>query len=169
VIRPKPSTHAKATPLPYRECDSDGTATVDGKTGSLRRIEDLQRGAHVIQVEIPALDVKQRDGNGPTQSWDPDADGDIQLSNPESPDNIDDRYLTSRAYWRPEFGGAAVTALDPQTGGYTTWDRLRFQVPGRSGFTLWINRQNRPARSFARKDRERIERLPPDQWRHAAI
>jgi hypothetical protein len=31
--------------------------------------------------------------------------------------------------------------LAPQTEGSTTWDRLRFQVPGGTGFTLWINRQ----------------------------
>lgn len=34
-----------------------------------------------------------------------------------------------------------VDVLAPQTEGSTTWDRLRFQVPGGSGFTLWINRQ----------------------------
>jgi Aspartyl protease/PDZ domain len=125
----------------HEECDSEGTATVAAKTGSLRYIEDLHSGANVSQVEIRALDVKQADGNGPTQSWHQDADGDIQLSNPNSPANIDDRYLTSRAYWRPEFGGAAVTMLAPQNEGSTVWDRLRFQVPGGSGFTLWINRQ----------------------------
>jgi hypothetical protein len=125
----------------YEECDSEGKATVGGKTGSLRYIEDLHSGANVSQAEIPALDVKQADGNGPKQSWHQDAGGDIQLSNPDSPGYIDDRYLTSRAYWRPEFGGAAVTVLAPQTEGSTTWDRLRFQVPGGSGFTLWINRQ----------------------------
>jgi hypothetical protein len=125
----------------YEECDSEGTATVAAKTGSLRYVEDLHSGANVSHAEIQALDVKQADGNGPMQSWHQDADGDIQLSNPDSPANIDDRYLTSRAYWRPEFGGAAVTMLTPQTEGSTTWDRLRFQVPGGSGFTLWINRQ----------------------------
>src|SRR5277367_927572 len=114
----------------YEECDSDGTATVREKTGSLRYIEDLHSGANVSQAEIRALDVKRADGNGPMQSWHQDADGDIQLSNPGSPDNIDDRYLTSRAYWRPAFGGAAVTVLAPQTEGSTAWDRLRFRVPG---------------------------------------
>ena len=125
----------------YEECDSEGTATVAGKTGSLRYIEDLHSGANVSQIEIAALEVKQIDGDDPVQSWHQDADGDIQLSNPDSPDNIDDRYLTSRAYWRPQFGGAAVTVLASQTERSTTWDRLRFQVPGGRGFTLWINRQ----------------------------
>jgi Aspartyl protease/PDZ domain len=125
----------------YEECDSEGTVVVAGKTGTLRYVEDLRSGANVSRTEIQGLDVKQADGNGPTQSWHQDADGDIQLSNPGSPDIIDDRYLTSRAYWKPEFGGAAVTVLAPQTEGSTTWDRLRFQVPGGSGFTLWISRQ----------------------------
>ncbi len=125
----------------YEECDSEGTATVAAKTGSLRYVEDLHSGANVSHAEIRALDVKQADGNGPMQSWHQDANGDIQLSDPESPAYIDDRYLTSRAYWRPEFGGAAVTVVAPQTEGSTTWDRVRFQVPGGSGFTLWVNRQ----------------------------
>lgn len=125
----------------FEECESEGTATIAGKTGSLRYAEDLRSGANVSQVEIVPLDVKQADGDGPNQTWHQDANGDIQLSNPDTPDNIDDRYLTSRAYWRPEFGGAAVTLLAPQSEGSTTWDRLRFQVPGGSGFTLWINRQ----------------------------
>jgi Aspartyl protease/PDZ domain len=123
------------------ECDSEATATIAAKTGSLRYIEDLHSGANVSQVEIRALDVKQADGDGPMQSWHQDADGDIQLSDLKSPANIDDRYLTRRAYWQPEFGGAAVTVLSPQNEGSITWDRLRFQVPGGSGFTLWINRQ----------------------------
>jgi Aspartyl protease/PDZ domain len=125
----------------FEMCDSDGTAKVAGKTGSLHYVEDLRGGANVSRVEIPALEVKQADGDGPMQSWHQDADGDIQLSNPDSPDNIDDRYLTRRAYWLPEFGGAAVTLLTPEAEGSTTWDRLRFRVRGGSGFTLWINRQ----------------------------
>ena len=125
----------------YEECDSEGTATVAGKTGSLRYVEDLHSGGNVSRVEIPALEVKQADGDGPMQSWHQDADGDVQLSNPDNPDDIDYRYLTSRAYWRPAFGGAAVNVLAPQTERSTTWDRLRFQVPGGRGYTLWINRQ----------------------------
>jgi hypothetical protein len=125
----------------YEECDSEGMPTVADKTGSLHYIEDLRSGANVSQVEIPALDVKQADGDGPMHSWHQDGNGDIQLSNLDSPDNVDDRYLTSRAYWRRDFGGAVVTMLAPQTEGSATWDRLRIQVPGGSGFTLWINRQ----------------------------
>jgi len=53
---------------------------------------------------------------------------------------VDDRYLTSHAYWQPNFDGAAVTVLEPQTEGSNTWDGLKFHVPGGKGFTLWINR-----------------------------
>jgi hypothetical protein len=125
----------------YEECDSEGTATIAGKTGNLRYIEDLHTGANVSHVEIPALEVKQADGDGPMQIWHQDAGGDIQLSNPDTAGNIDDLYLTSRAYWRPHFGGATVTVLAPQAERSTTWDRFRFQVPDGGGFTLWINRQ----------------------------
>ena len=125
----------------YEDCDSDGIATVANKTGRLRYIEDLRSGANVSQVEIPALDVKQSDGDGPMHSWHQDANGDIQLSDLNRPDNIDDRYLTRRAYWWPDFGGAVVTVLAPQSEGPETWDRIRFQVPGGTGFTIWINRK----------------------------
>jgi predicted metalloprotease with PDZ domain len=40
----------------YEECDSEGTAAVAGKTGSLRYVEDLRSGANVSQEEIQALD-----------------------------------------------------------------------------------------------------------------
>src|SRR5260370_1438832 len=75
------------------------------------------------------------------QNWHQDSAGDIQLSPPDDTVSIDDRYLTSRGYWRPDFGGAAVTVLAPQTQGSVTWDLLQFKVPGGKGFTLWINRK----------------------------
>jgi hypothetical protein len=75
------------------------------------------------------------------QNWDQDAAGDIQLSSSNDPVSIDDRYLTSHAYWRPGFGGAVVTVLAPRTQGSVTWDGLQFKVPGGKGFTLWINRE----------------------------
>jgi hypothetical protein len=125
----------------YKECDSEGTETVAGKTGNLHYVEDLRSGANVAQVEFAALDVRQEDGDGPIESWHQDANGDIQLSDLDSPDNVDDRYLTSRAYWRPKFGGAAVTVLAPRSEASAVWDRLHFRVLGGNGFTLWINRQ----------------------------
>ena len=125
----------------FEECDSTGTATYLQKVGTIHYIEDLHRGANTGTIDIPALNVKQADGNDPAQAWHQDAAGDIQLFSPTDPVNIDDRYLTSRAYWQPNFGGAMVTVLAPQTQGSITWDRLQFKVPGGKGFTLWINRE----------------------------
>ena len=125
----------------FEQCDSTGTPTYQQKTGTFRYIEDLHSGANTGTVDIPALNIKQADGNGITQSWHQNAEGDIQLSSPTDPVNIDDRYLTSHAYWQPNFGGATVTVLAPQTEGTVTWDRLQFKVPGGKGFTLSINRK----------------------------
>jgi len=125
----------------FEECDSAGTVTFLDKTGTIRYLENLHNGANSGSIEISALDVKQANGTDPMQNWSQDAAGDIQLSSSDDPVSIDDRYLTSRAYWRPDFGGAAVTALAPQTQGSVTWDLLQFKVPGGKGFTLWINRE----------------------------
>src|SRR5260370_17472512 len=75
------------------------------------------------------------------EKWHQDSAGAIQLSPPDDTVSIDDGSLTSRGYWRPDFGGAAVTVLAPQTQGSATWDLLQFKVPGGKGFTLWINRK----------------------------
>jgi hypothetical protein len=125
----------------FEECDSAGTITFLQKTGTIRYLENLHSGGNRSDVEITALGVKQADGNDPMQGWHQDAAGDIQLSSSADPGNTDDRYLTSHAYWQPNFGGAAVTVLTPRTQGTITWDGLRFKVLGGKGFTLWINRE----------------------------
>jgi predicted aspartyl protease len=125
----------------FEECDSTGTATLSQKTGTIRYIENLHSGANRADIEISGLGVKQANGTGPMENWHQDSAGDVQLSPPDEPVSIDDRYLTSHAYWRPNFGGAAVTVLVPQTQGSVTWDGLQFKVPGGKGFSLWINRK----------------------------
>jgi hypothetical protein len=125
----------------FEQCDSTGTVTYLQKTGTIHYSENLRTGGNRGDVEIPALNIKQANGDGPMQAWHQDAAGDIQLSSSSDPANIDDRYLTSHAYWQPNFGGAAITVLAPQTEGTTTWDRLQFKVPGGKGFTLWINQR----------------------------
>jgi gag-polyprotein putative aspartyl protease/PDZ domain len=125
----------------FEECDSAGTVNLAEKTGTIRYIENLHNGSNRADIEISALDIKQANATDPIQNWHQDSRGDIQLSPPDDPVSIDDRYLTSHAYWRPNFGGAAVTVLAPQTQGSTTWDGLQFKVPGGKGFTLWINRK----------------------------
>jgi hypothetical protein len=125
----------------FDECESTGTVSYSHKAGTIRYLEDLRHGGNRAEVEIPDLGVKQTDGNDPIQDWHQDAGGDIQLSSPSDPANVDDRYLTRRGYWQPGFGGATVTALAPQTEGSVTRDGLQFKVPGGKGFTLWINRK----------------------------
>jgi Aspartyl protease/PDZ domain len=127
--------------LRFEECDSAGTVTLAQKTGTIRYLENLHSGGNRADIEISALDIKQADGNDPMQNWHQDSAGDIQLSGPDDPVSIDDRYLTRRGYWRPDLGGAAVTVLAPQTQGSITWDLLQIKVPGGKGFTLWINRK----------------------------
>jgi Aspartyl protease/PDZ domain len=123
------------------ECDSAGTVALLQKTGTIRYFENLRSGGNRAEIEISALDIKQADGTDPIQNWHQDAAGDTQLSPPDDPVSIDDRYLTSRGYWRPDFGGAAVTVLPPHAEGTVIWDLLQFKVPGGQGFTLWINRK----------------------------
>lgn len=125
----------------FEQCDSTGTISYLQKTGTVHYSENLRNGGNRSNIEIPALNIKQADGDDPVQSWHQDAAGDIQLSSSSEPADVDDRYLTSHSYWQPNFGGAAVAVLAPQTQGSVTWDRLEFKVPGGKGFTLWINRE----------------------------
>jgi Aspartyl protease/PDZ domain len=125
----------------FEACNSLGTVAFLQKTGTIRYIENLHSGGNRADIEISALDIKQANGNDLMQNWHQDAAGDIQLFPPDDPVSIDDRYLTRRGYWRPDFGGAVVTVLAPQTQGSVTWDLLQFKVPGGKGFTLWINRE----------------------------
>jgi hypothetical protein len=125
----------------YEECDSAGSVTFSGKKGSLHTIENLRDGGNRAEVQIPDLGVKQADGNYVAEGWHQDADGDIQLSGSNDPSNVDDRYLTRRAYWQPNFGGAVVKMLSAESEGSESWDRLQFKVPGGRGFVLWINQK----------------------------
>ena len=125
----------------FVECDSVGTVSFAGKTGAVRYAENLRNGANRAAIQIPGLGVRQADGDSPDQSWHQDEAGDVALASANTPDDVDDRYLTSRAYWRPRFGGATVTVLPAEAAGDETYDRLRFQVPGGHGFTLWIDRR----------------------------
>ena len=123
----------------FEECDSTGMVSFLQKTGTIRYIENLRSGGNRADIEISALDIRQANGTDPIQNWHQDSAGDIQLSPPNDPVSIDGRYLNSRGYWRPDFGGAAVTVLAPQTQGSVTWDLLQFKVPGGKGFALWID------------------------------
>jgi predicted aspartyl protease len=92
-------------------------------------------------VQLPDAGVNQASGTEITQSWKQDDAGDIQLQLAGDPSRIDELYLTSHGYWRPNFGGAKVKLLEPASEPGQSWDRLQFQVPGGHGFILWINRR----------------------------
>ncbi len=124
----------------FGECESEGTITIAGKTGTLHYAEDLHTGANVVRLNIPDLWVKQANGVAPNGNWRQDDAGDIQLLPSGNPWQIDDLYLTRHGYWRPDFGGAAVKVLEPAVETGAIYDRLQIQVPGGHGFTLWINR-----------------------------
>lgn len=125
----------------FAECESEGSIAVAGKTGTVHSAENLVTGANVSRADIPELGVHQAHGVDPKTIWQQDDAGDIRLL-PNGIDwQIDDLYLTGRGYWRPNFGGAKVTVLDPTTDQGSTYDRLQFQVPGGRGFTMWIDQK----------------------------
>ena len=122
------------------ERESEGAFEVEGHTGSFHSVENLRTGENVRRVQIPDAGVNQSRGTTVAQSWQREDAGDIQLQPGTTPSQIDELYLTSHGYWRPNFGGAQVKVLEPATEGVATWDRLQFRVPNGNGFTLWINR-----------------------------
>ena len=125
------------------ECDSVGRIIYEGKSGSIRSWENLRNGASISRVVIPALAYKEVSGDDSTSSWTQDASGYIQISHSDDPKQVDSRYLSSRAYWRPHFGGATVHLLSPEAKGKTVWDRVQLKVPGGAEIVLWINRETR--------------------------
>ena len=124
----------------FAECKSEGSITVAGKTGTVHSAENLVTGANVSRADIAELGVHQAHGVDTGTIWQQDDAGDIRLLPSGADWQIDDMYVTRRGYWRPNFGGAKVTVLDPVTEQDSTYDRLQFQVPDGHGFTLWINR-----------------------------
>jgi hypothetical protein len=80
----------------FEECDSAGTVALLQKTGTIRYIENLHSGGNRADIEISALDIKQANGDDLMQTWHQNAAGDLQLSPPDDPVSIDDRYVTSR-------------------------------------------------------------------------
>jgi hypothetical protein len=125
----------------FSECESEGEFRVASYTGTYRAIANLQTGEKVWRVQIPDAGVNQASGTEITQSWKQDDAGDVQLQLDSDPSRIDELYLTSRGYWRSNFGGAKVKVLAPANEQGQSWDRLQFQVPGGHCFTLWINRR----------------------------
>ncbi len=122
----------------YSEIDSEGSITAFQKTGSLRYVEDLRSGANRSAIEIAALGIKQASGNDLHQGWEQNDNGDVQLLKADDPTSIDDRYLTSHAYWQKGFGGADIALLASRQDAQTLLDGLQVRVPGGKGFTMWF-------------------------------
>ena len=140
----------------FSQCESEGEFRVASHTGTYRAIANLQTGENVWRAQIPDAGVNQASGTEITQSWKQDDAGDIQLQLDGDPSRIDELYLTSHGYWRPNFGGAKVKVLASASEQGQSWDRLQFQVPGGHGFTLWINRRTH---LIERSDQESMRHL----------
>jgi len=152
---PTPSPSAKAVLASVRQatggaawdqfvqCDSTGTIAfqeIEGKSGSFHYVEDLKSGAHALRVEILERGVNQATGVNAEGAWKREDDGDIQLHPGSDPWDVDELYLASHSYWRPDFDGATVTTLQPRKEGGATYDRLEFRVQRGRGFILWVKR-----------------------------
>ena len=140
----------------FSECESEGEFRVADHTGTYSVVANLRTGENVWRVQIPDEGVNQASGSEISQGWKQDDAGDIQLQADSDPSRIDELYLTSHGYWRPNFGGAKVTVLEPTSEQGQSWDRLQFQVPGGHGFTLWINRRTH---LIERSDQESMKYL----------
>lgn len=126
----------------FSECYTEGKITFAGKGGTIVFSENLRNGANASSASIPELGVHQGHGVSPRGNWQKSDDGFISLTPGGDAWQVDDLYLTRRAYFQPNFGGASVQVLEPAVETKATFDRLEFQVPGGHGFTLWVNRAN---------------------------
>lgn len=126
----------------FAECKSEGTIKIAGKTGPAVLVENLRTGASIFTATIPEAGVHQSRGFSPDSNWRLGDDGHVSLYTNGDPSQVDALYLTRHGYWQPNFSGAQVSVLDPAMENGATFDRLRVEVPGGRGFTLWINRAN---------------------------
>jgi hypothetical protein len=123
------------------EFRAEGTMFLGGKEGTFQYTQDLLTGANVVRAQLPALDVKESHATEPAQDWEQDNFGYVKLTpGGKNAGEIDDLYISSSGWWRPNFGGASVSLLPQSTSNGSTCDLLQFKVPGGSRFTLWINR-----------------------------
>src|SRR6266700_808036 len=125
------------------ELHAEGTVLSGGKSGTYQYTQDLLTGANVVRAQVPDLDVKESHATAPTQDWEQDNFGYVELKpGGKNPGEIDDLYISSNGWWRPNFGGASVSLLSQSTSNGCTYDLLQLRVPGGNGFTLSINRDS---------------------------
>jgi hypothetical protein len=128
------------------ESISEGTfqVVVDGqeKSGAIRYVEDLRTGANTSSIKVPSLNFRRTAGDHPSGNWTLDDAGDVQVDPGPHSWQTNDLYITTRAYWRPNLGGAQITVLAPQADRDIIFERLQIRPHGGDPFTLWINHQS---------------------------
>jgi hypothetical protein len=126
------------------EIVTDGKLQAGSNKGSLYYVEDVAAGRSVLHYEFSARSSGTQ-GTDVHGSWHQDAKGYMSISDGtiSERDAADERYLTQRAYWQPDFGGAAVALLPPNDAEQSRYDRVEVKPKGGGGFVLWINRQSR--------------------------
>jgi hypothetical protein len=123
------------------ELRAEGTMLLGGKEGTFQYTQDLLTGANLVRAQVPDLDVKESHATEPAQDWEQDNFGYVKLMpGGKNAAEIDDLYIKSNGWWRPNFGGASVSLPPRSSSNGSAYDLLQFKVPGGDDFTLWINR-----------------------------
>ncbi len=136
------------------ELHAEGTLLFQGKFGSFQYTQDLLTGANVDRAQVVALGFKESHATRPVQDWEEDQSGNVELKpGGKSASDIDDLYISSNGWWRPDFGGASVSVLSPVKAEDTTYDLLQFKLSGGSGFTLWVSRTTHHIERIANSER----------------
>ena len=122
-----------------------GTAVLDynyagnGLTGSGQSIIDLHSGAFIEseQADIVA-DAQGYDGKTP---WMRDVSGanTAQEGGDRIPLAVNEAYRQANLWWRPDFGGAAVSYIGRTTVDGRTFDQLNVTPRGGRGFEAWFD------------------------------
>lgn len=112
-----------------------------GMTGSATIITDLHNGAFVQHHTLgPASGAQGFDG---TDAWRQGPNGDVNLEKGGDalPLAINQAYRDAHAWWRPDFGGASVTADGTKPCGGSRCDVLTITPRGGKPFDAWFDAQ----------------------------
>lgn len=126
------------------EIVTEGKLQASWNSGRLRYVENITTGRNVLHYEF-ASGFEETQGTDLHGSWQQDANGYISISHDPLSERtaVDDRYLARRAYWQPQFGGAAVALLPSNSAGQSSYHLVEVKPQGGRGFILWINRHSR--------------------------
>ncbi|MDQ2879488.1 MAG: pepsin/retropepsin-like aspartic protease family protein, partial [Pseudomonadota bacterium] len=113
--------------------------TGQGLTGSDTSIEDLHDGRGVDRYTLgPASGAQGYDGK---QAWEQDPSGTVNIENggDAKPLAINNAYRNANLWWRPDFGGAAVTSDGAKTDNGHSYDVLTITPKGGKSFDAWFD------------------------------